>query len=181
MKRETLFDKQRIIQKSTQKLAFNTYFDSFGIEKVRFNIANYETKEQFDIYLEFSEVLLLAERAISGSLFKELMQGPKNVHLGGKTSSPEYDGAPLSRIMSFSLTGDYVFVTMTKGKGKLSETGAIMPDGQPDKKASFRMTVKDLQEVLVTSKAYVNAYLAHLVNRLLVEVNAEKAKMAQNK
>lgn len=170
MKRTNEFEKFKIIKKSTNKAVLNVYLDSFGIEKVRFQLANYETKEKIDCYLEFSEVLLLAEQSVTGQLFKQM---PRTIHMGGKNHSEEYNG-PLSRTMSLGMMGDKLFVNMQQGEGKLSETGLIIPNGQPKVKLGVGMSVQDFQEVLVTCKAYIQAYLPQMVIKLVKESHEQR-------
>lgn len=181
MNRKDSFEKNKITKASTNKVVCNVYFDSFGIEKVRFQNANYNDKTSIDCYLDFEEVALLASDAQSGRIIKQLDAGQKTISMGGSKSSKNYDGKPESRVLSLGKSGDKIFINMSRGKGKLSETGAIMPDGAPDLKISVGMEVDKFRSMMIYTHDCVNAYLAHLINKLYKEAAAERDEYNKSK
>ncbi len=182
MDRTDNFEKYKITKASTNKVVTNVYMDSFGIEKVRFQNVNYKDKNSIDCYLEFEEVALLATDAASGRLFKELeTSGKKVITMGGSKHSkiPSYNGAPESRILSLGRmakdNGDVtIFINMTRGKGKIGETGLIIPDGDPDLKISVPVSIEKFRSMMIFIHDSVNAYLAHMVNGLVKQCKAER-------
>ena len=175
MNRTNEFEKAKITKASTNKVVCNLYLDSFGIEKVRIQNANYGEKTSIDCYLDFEEVAVLATDAASGRLIKKLDEGPVNVSMGGSKSSKNYDGKPESRILSLAKSGDKIFINMSRGKGKLTETGAIAPDGAPDLKIGVPVTIDKFRSMLIFAHDCVNAYLAHSVNALVKECAEKRA------
>ena len=75
MNRKDSFEKNKITKASTNKVVCNVYLDSFGIEKVRFQNANYSEKTSIDCYLDFEEIALLDADVKSGRLIKQLEAG----------------------------------------------------------------------------------------------------------
>ena len=181
MKRDDAFEKTKITKASTNKVVTNVYFDAFGIEKVRFQNANYNDKTSIDCYLDFEEVALIAADVASGRLIKELEAGPKSISIGGTKSSKNYNGNPESRILSFGKSGDKIFINMSRGKGKITETGAIAPDGAPDLKIGVSMPIDKFRSMFIYTNNFVNAYLAHLANKLVKEAEAARAQATNNK
>ena len=180
MNRTDKFEKNKITKASTNKVVTNVYLDSFGIEKVRFQNANYADKTSIDCYLDFEEVALLATDAASGRLIKELEAGQKTVSMGGSKSSKNYDGAPESRIFSLGKSGDKIFINMSRGKGKITDTGAIAPDGAPDLKIGVSMTVDKFRSLMIYTHDCVNAYLAHMINALVKQSEEDRKNYTEN-
>ena len=180
MNRTDSFEKAKITKASTNKVVTNVYFDAFGIEKVRFQNANYKEKTSIDCYLDFEEVALLATDAASGRLFKDLETGQKTITMGGSKSSKTYNGAPESRIMSLGRSGDKIFINMTSGKGKLGDTGLIVPDGQPDKKISVGMPIDKFRSMMIYTYDSVRGYLPHLVNKIVRECEEDRKRYSDN-
>lgn len=174
MKRTNEFDKTKLMQISTNKSVLNVYVDSFPIEKVRVQLTNYDTKQTVNTYIDFSTWLMLRDTAIVGRLFKELQQGQKTIHRGGKQSSPNYNGKPESKTVTLGMLKDKVFVNASSGQGKLSPTGAIMPDGNPTVKVAVSMTVEDLIGLFSYTGAAIEAYMPKIVKELLD--NAKKGE-----
>lgn len=180
MNRTDKFEKNKITKASTNKVVTNVYLDSFGIEKVRFQNANYADKTSIDCYLDFEEVALLATDAASGRLIKELEAGQKTVSMGGSKSSKNYGGAPESRIFSLGKSGDKIFINMSRGKGKITDTGAIAPDGAPDLKIGVSMTVDKFRSLMIYTHDCVNAYLAHMINALVKQSEEDRKNYTEN-
>jgi len=102
------------------------------------------------------------------------------VTMGGSKSSKRFDGKPESRVMSLGKSGDKIFINMTAGKGKIGDTGLIVPDGQPDKKISVAMPIDKFRSMIIYTNNWVNGYLAHMTTRMVREAE-EARKNATNK
>lgn len=178
MNRNDSFERFKVTKVSTNKVVTNVYMDAFPIEKVRFQNAQYETKTSLDVYLDFSQVALLATDAASGRLVKQLEATPDHkltIQMAGTAKSKNYNGQPESRILSLGMAGDKIFVNMSAGPGKLSSTGAIMPNGAPDRKVSVGMTIDDFRRMMVYTHDCVNAYLASMIPQLVFESEQNRA------
>lgn len=180
MNRNDKFEKSKITKASTNKVVCNVYYDAFGIEKVRFQNANYADKASIDCYLDFEDVALLAADCITGRLIKELDAGQKTISMGGSKSSKNYDGKPESRIFSLGKSGDKIFINMSRGKGKLTETGAIAPDGSPDLKISVSMTVDKFRSMMIYINQCITGYLPHMVNGIVRQCEEDRKNAANN-
>lgn len=179
MNRQDKFEKSKITKASTNKVVCNVYYDAFGIEKVRFQNVTYNDKTSIDCYLDFEEVALLATDAASGRLIKELEAGQKTISMGGTKHSKNYDGNPESRILSLGKSGDKIFINMSRGKGKLTETGAISPDGAPDLKISVGMTIEKFRSMMIFTNQAICGYLPHMVNSIVRQCEEDR-KNANN-
>ena len=177
MKRNNEFNKYKIMNISTNKTVLNVYMDSFEIEKVRFNNANYETKEQINCYLDFPLLARLNSDVNNGRLFKQIQEQSNHqltISMGGSASSKDYNGEPESRILSIGMLNNNIFVNMSKGKGKLNKTGLIMPDGSPTIKISVSMTIDDFRSLIIYTHDCVNAFLVKHINQLYSELKKDK-------
>lgn len=180
MNRNDKFEKSKITKASTNKVVCNVYYDAFGIEKVRFQNMSYTDKTSIDCYLDFEEVALLAADSASGRLIKELEAGQKTISMGGSKSSKNYDGKPESRILSLGRSGDKIFINMSRGKGKITETGAIAPDGAADLKISVGMTIDKFRSLMIFTNQAVCGYLPHMVNKIVRECEEDRRNAANN-
>lgn len=175
------FEKLKIAKASTDKVVTNIYFDAFGIEKVRLQNANYQTKESISCYIDFENIALLAADVASGRLIKNLEAGQKTISLGGSKSSDHYNGAPEFRSVILGRSGDTIFINMSRGKGKITSTGAIAPDGKTDLKISVPMSIDKFRSMILYTHDAVNAYLAHMINQLVREYESDRRSNSNNK
>lgn len=169
------YEKGKITKAATNKVVTNVYFDSFPIEKVRFQNSNFKDKSSIECYVDFEDVALLATDVASGRLFKELEAGQKTITMGGSKSSKRFDGAPESRVMSLGRVEDKIFVNMTAGRGKIGDTGLIIPDGAPDKKISVCIPIEKFRAMIIYTNQCVMGYLPHMVNSIVSELEADRA------
>lgn len=176
MEQQRDFNKYKITSVSTQTCILNVFMDSFTIDKVKFEIVKYETKERIQCYMDFDDVLLLQEKISFNQLFKTEPQ--VNVHRGGTTKSKD-TGKPVSRTMDFNLSDKWVFVKMAQGEGRLSDTGAIMPNGTPTLTLNIRVSYEDLRKLFLIVKSYIEAYLPGKVHRLIKEHQEEVRNLNQ--
>ena len=174
------FEKMKLTKASTDKVACNIYMDSFGIGKVKIQIFEYATKKSIESYLNFEELALIATDCMTGRLIKELEAGQKNLGYKGSPSSPNYNGAPESRIISLGKSGEKIFVNMTRGKGQLGPNGTIKPDGAPDLKLSIGIPVDKFRAMMIYAYDCVKAYLVRSINQTVKEIDEKKAAAKSN-
>ena len=179
MNRKDQFEKSKITKASTNKVVTNVYYDAFNIEKVRFQNANYKDKTSISCFLDFEEVALLAKDAASGRLIKQLEAGQKTISIGGTEKSKNYPDGVESRILTLGKSGDTIFINMSRGHGKVTDTGAISPDGAPDLKIGVSMPVDKFRSMMIFTHDAVNAYLAHMVNTIVRECQADREAAAK--
>lgn len=182
MNRNNPFDKYKISKSSTNKVVLNLYLDSFSIEKVRLQAAKYDkslpmAQRSVSCYLEFEEAVTLAEDCRSGRIFEKVMKaGDKGyiISRGGSTKSKRYDNHIESRIIKLTMSGDKLFVNLSLGKGKTSDTGAIMPDGKPDVMIGVPVEPAKFRSAMIMVDRHIQAYLVSLTNKLVKESIAER-------
>lgn len=178
------FEKIKITKASTNKVACNLYYDSFGIEKVRIQNFNYDQKVGIDSYIDFEDVIRIAADCMSGKIIKDIEKAGaenKQYSLGykGSKSSPNYDGKPESRQITFGLSGDKIFINMTRCEGVVDpENKTIKPNPSRDKskdlKLSVGVTIDKFRSMFLTANAWINAYLSREVPALYDEANAKR-------
>lgn len=189
MNRQNSFEKYKIYATSTNKMALNAYMDSFGIEKVRIQAMLYDKtlpKEQRSVtcYMNFSDFATLNADCESGRIFKKIQEAGNTGYVlsrGGSTKSKQYEGGVESRIITLNLAGEKLFFNMSRGKGKTSNTGAIMPDGKPDVKIGFPLEPATFRTLIMEISKYIDAYRSYLVPKLVAEAIAERDNGTLNK
>lgn len=167
MNRNNDFNKTKIVSVSNGKAVVDVYADSFGIEKVKIVVSEYEgNKSSVDSYIEFSDFLRMAEQVKTKDIFKRIQaSGGKGVDLyrGGTPASrsKREDGKAVSKILSMNMSSSSgtIFLNASKGPGKESGKGAIIPDGAPDAKVSVSLSYDDCLAMFMYTEMAVKAYL----------------------
>jgi hypothetical protein len=100
-------------------------------------------------------------------IFHALAQGEQNF------SHKEYKGTPpqacpeqgrrgksgaVSRVLSVTVKGEKVYIELTSGPGKLTPTGAVMPDGKPEVAVNVAFTLYEARRLGATVLAYIRAW-----------------------
>lgn len=174
MKRKNEFDLNKIYEVSTSKQVISAYLDSFGIEKVHFKAFEYETKKNIDIYVDFATISLVANDIATGRLFKMVQDKGYQIVINGVPKSKNRDGKPESRKMYVASYKNKLYVNTSIGNGKVTETGAILPDGEPDTKISVGMTYEDFCKLFLYTHDVVRAYLPKMVISMVEQANAAR-------
>lgn len=180
MNRNDTYEKGKISKVTDENNVMNIYFDAFSIEKVRFQNACPTNKTSIECYVDFEDVAILAADAANGSLTDKSNMGQIFDYNGGSKSSKRFDGAPESRTMSIRFSNNLVFVEMTAGRGILSETGLILPDGEPDKKIAVVMPLKKFRSMIIYTYDCVKAYLSTMVNNIVNTLENDRKKYLES-
>ena len=187
MNRNNDFNKTKIVSVSNGKAVVDVYADSFGIEKVKIVVSEYEgNKNSVDAYIEFSDFLRMAEQVKTKDIFKKIQSSNgKGVDLyrGGTPASrsKREDGKAVSKIlnMNMSNTGT-IFLNASKGPGKESGKGAIIPDGAPDAKVGVSLSYDDCLAMFMYTEMAVKAYLPTIFKGLFEAVRTSAPTNQQN-
>ena len=178
------FELRKIAQVSTNKVGIATYMDAFDdpLEKVRFQAVEYATGKTIQAYIDFGDFLRIADDIKTGRLFRKMdeTKQQETLSMGGSVNSSEYNGEPESRIISLGKMNDKIFINISRGHGKLGSTGLIMPDGQPDMKLSVGMSIDDCRSFFILTDAFVRAFLAGHVSKLMNAIRRDNAKFRGN-
>lgn len=183
MNRTDIYEKGKITKStSTETIALNIYYDAFSIEKVRFQVIDYVNKDSIESYVDFEDIAILANDIKNGKLLEEIKNVPKTISIGGSKTSKKYDGAPESRVMTFELNENVVIVKMTSGKGILSDTSLILPDGEPSKELSVSIPIDKFRSMIIYTYDCVRGYLPQMISKIVADLNNDRANfLASNK
>ena len=184
------FEKIKIAKASTNKVACNLYYDSFGIEKIKIQNFDYNAKVGIDSYIDFEDVIRIANDCKIGKLFKDIKKcddEKKKYSLGykGSQSSAAYDGKPESRQITFAMSGeDRIFINMTRCEGIIDpENKTIKPnpnrDQSKDLKIGVPVSVEKFRSMFLYADAWIKAFLGREVP-LLYDEAAEKRNEEKN-
>lgn len=177
MRRKTEFDETKLTQVATNKTVMSIYVDAFNIEQVKMRFAEFEdAKNIIDIYIKFEDFLRIVQDIKSSKIFKDMQSSPYPIQISFGGSIKE--GMVESRSISFGMKGDKIYINAQKGPGKTTNTGAIIPDGQPTKKISVGMSIDDFKGIFLYTEAGIHAYLVRFVNKLVdtAEKNRQNSK-----
>lgn len=188
MDRSNKFNKYKIYQASTNKVGLNVYMDSFGIEKVRLQAQLYDKslpkdKRSVSCYMNFEEFGVLKADCDSGRIFKKIQDAGDYGYIlsrGGTTKSKVYENGIESRIITLKLKNDKLFMNLSRGQGKKSSTGAIMPDGKPDLVIGVPLDPAVFRALLIESCLNIQAYRSMLIPKLVAEAQAERENGTMN-
>ena len=178
MNRNNEFNKTKIVSVSNGKAVVDVYADSFGIEKVKIVVSKYEgNKNSVDSYIEFSDFLRIAEQVKTKEIFKKIQTTGNAVDLyrGGTPAarSKREDRKAVSKILSINMSNTgTIFLNASKGPGKESGKGAIIPDGAPDAKVSVSLSYDDCLALFMYTELAVKAYLPAIFNDIFTAVTA---------
>ena len=175
MDRTDKFEKGKIYKAATNKVVTNVYMDAFPIEKVRFQNAEFGNENKsISCYIDFSTISRLAADVASGRVFKKMDEDQYHRYTISRGGTTQGEHGPISRVMYLGRSGDKIFINMSEGPGKLSETGAIMPDGKPTKEVSVGMNIDDFREMIIYTHDCVCAYLGPMVHKLVRELEEDR-------
>lgn len=177
MRRKTEFDATKLTQVATNVSAMSVYVDAFPIEQVKFRFAEFKNANEFiDIYLSFEDTLRIVQDIKSSKIFKDMKaaQYPINISFGGTVRGDQVE----SRVISFGMQEDKIYINAQKGPGKTTHTGAIKPSAPPIKKVSVGMSIDSFKSTFLYIEAGINAYLPTLITKLVD--TAEQRRTANN-
>jgi hypothetical protein len=90
---------------------------------------------------------------------------------GPSLDGPSPDGhGPVSRILSIAIKGDNVYMELKTGPGKLTDTGAITPNGKPEVEINVGFKLYEARRMAASVLAYIHAWdvLRMMVNQQMV-------------
>ena len=178
MNRNNEFNKTKIASVSTGKAVVDIYADCFSIEKVKLVISEYEgNKASIDTYIEFADFLRIAEQVRNKDIFVKIKKSAgKGVDLyrGGTSAAraKRTDGKAVAKalMMNMSDTGT-IFLNATRGPGKETGKGAIIPEGTPENKVSVSMSYEDCYAMFNYTEFAIKSYLPRMFNAIFTEAD----------
>lgn len=201
--------KSQIIRKDGKGVIFEVMDTSFNIEKVLFNFQKYDkdapagqkVQDRISMYMDFAQVLRLAnDFALTGRGYQKMQAEKKQAEQGGgkywgtqiamggtstaslaRQNRSRKDGKPEFRALSImpSYKNNAIALSAVSGPGKVTSTGGYAPDGTPDSKVQLALSIDDWMEVLLITKAAIEAYLSYKYSTLYPKVQEERRQFSQ--
>ncbi len=183
MNRNNDYNKTKIASVSTGKAVVDIYADCFAIEKVKLVISEYEgNKASIDTYIKFADFLRITEQVRNKDIFTKIKRSNgKGVDLyrGGTPAAraKRQDGKAIAKIltMNMSETGT-IFLNASRGPGKESGKGALIPDGTPENRISVSMTYEDCYAMFNYTELAIKTFLPRLFGGIFAEVERRMAE-----
>ena len=189
MNRNNQYDKYKITTIATKTVALDFMMDSFCIEKVRLQALKFDKsipikQRLVSCYLDFETLFVLAEEMRNGKFFQKVKASsdegkPYTISMGGTKKNSRYGDIPESKMIKVSLDKDNpkkMFLNLTLGKGKLSKTGLIEPDGKPEVNITVVTSPATFRDKIITCEKYAEGYLPNLVGSLMKDYKKEMAE-----
>lgn len=189
MNRNNPYDKYKITTIATKTVALDFMMDSFGIEKVRLQALKFDKsipikQRLVSCYLDFETLFVLAEEIRNGKFFQKVKASsdegkPYTISMGGTKKNSRYGEIPESKMIKASFDKDNpkkMFLNLTLGKGKLSKTGLIEPDGKPEVNITVVTSPATFRDKIITCEKYAEGYLPNLVGSLMKDYKKEMAE-----
>jgi hypothetical protein len=83
---------------------------------------------------------------------------PNFSHKEYKGTPPQVRSGAISRVLSVTVKGDNVYIELKSGPGKLTATGAVMPDGRPQVEVNVGFKLYEARRLGATVLAYIQAW-----------------------
>jgi hypothetical protein len=128
--------------------------DSLSIGKVRLFGGNYRKGAGMSSYAH-AFVSIADARVIFGALARG-EQGFR--HKEYKGTPPRNGSNAVSRVLSVTIKGENVYIELKTGPGKLTNTGAIKPDGKPTVEVNVGFKLYEARRMAASVLAYIHAW-----------------------
>ena len=183
--------KSQIVRKDGKEVIFEVMDNGFSIDRVTLNFQKYDknapagqkVKDRISIYIGFPQMLrIINDFAVTGRGYQRLRaeqaEAQKNgqrywgfqIAMGGTSAEAlsrqnrtRQDGKPEFRSLSVmpSYKGNGIALSASSGPGKVTQTGGYTSDGKPDATIQLALSYDDFLEVLLITKAAIEAYLSY--------------------
>ena len=140
--------------------------DALNIGKLRLFAGNYRRGQGMDSHTH--HFIDLADARV---IFAALARGEQGFnHKEYKGTPPQNARAAVSRVMSVTVKGENAYIELKTGPGKLTNTGAITPNGKPDVEVNVGFKLYEARRLAASVLAYIQAWdvLRVMANQHLV-------------
>ena len=199
----------QIIRKDGNGIIFEVMDTSFNIGKVLLNFQKYDknapagqkVQSRISIYLDFEALLRIAhDFTVTGNGPKRMAREKAakeekgeqyfatQIAMGGtgaaglaRQNRSRPDGKPEFRALSigFSNKAGHYMLQAISGAGRQVQTGGFVMDGRPDNTVTLALSYADWAEVLLLTKASIEAFLAYKYAKRFKVLDAEYAARAK--
>jgi hypothetical protein len=130
--------------------------DSLKIGKLRLFAGNYRRGQGMAEKGHANHFIDLADARV---IFHALAVAEPNFsHKEYKGTPPQARSGAVSRVLSVTVKGDNVYIELKSGPGKLTPTGAVMPDGRPEVEVNVGFKLYEARRLAATVLAYIQAW-----------------------
>jgi hypothetical protein len=130
--------------------------DSLKIGKLRLFAGNYRRGQGMAENGHANHFIDLADARV---IFHALAVAEQNFsHKEYKGTPPQGRSGAVSRVLSVTVKGDNVYIELKSGPGKLTATGAVMPDGKPEVEVNVGFKLYEARRLGATVLAYIQAW-----------------------
>lgn len=140
--------------------------DTLAIGKLRLFGGNYRKGEGMNAYAN-----AFVDIADARVIFGALARGEQGFsHKEYKGTPPQNGGTAVSRVLSIAVKGENVYIELKSGPGKLTNTGAITPNGPAKVEVNVGFKLYEARRMAASVLAYIHAWdvLRMMANRQIV-------------
>jgi hypothetical protein len=140
--------------------------DALNIGKIRLFAGNYRRGQGMETYSH--HFIDLADARV---IFGALARGEQGFsHKEYKGTPPQNGHAAVSRVLSIAVKGENVYIELKTGPGKLTNTGAITPNGKAEVEVNVGFKLYEARRMAASVLAYIHAWdvMRMMVNQHLV-------------
>jgi hypothetical protein len=92
-------------------------------------------------------------------IFGTLVLGEEGFTYKEYKGTPPQNGSPaVSRVLSIAVKGENVYIELKTGPGKLTNTGAITPNGKPEVEVNVHFNLYEARRMAASVLAYIHAW-----------------------
>jgi hypothetical protein len=125
-----------------------------GTGKIRLFAGTYSRGQGMKAYV--AHFLDLADALV---VFRALARGERRfAYKEYKGTPPQNGSAAVSRVLSIVVKGENVYVELKTGPGKLTNTGAITPNGKPEVEVNVSFKLYEARRMAACVLAYIHAW-----------------------
>lgn len=139
--------------------------DALNIGKIRLFAGNYRRGQGMETYSH--HFIDLADARV---IFGALACGEQGfTHKEYKGTPPQNGHAAVSRVLSIAVKGENVYIELKTGPGKLTNTGAITPNGKAEVEVNVGFKLYEARRMAASVLAYIHAWdvMRMMVNQQL--------------
>ena len=125
-----------------------------GTGKVRFFAGTYRRNQGMNAHCHH-----FLDLADARAIFGALARGEQGFsHKEYKGTPPQNGNGAVSRVLSIAVKGDNVYIELKTGPGKLTNTGAITPNGKPEVEVNVGFKLYEARRMAASVLAYLRAW-----------------------
>jgi hypothetical protein len=142
--------------------------DALAIGKLRLFAGNYRKGQGMDKQGYAHAFVDIADARV---IFGALARGEQGFfHKEYKGTPPQNGNGAVSRVLSIAVKGENVYIELKTGPGKLTNTGAITPNGKPEVEVNVGFKLYEARRIATSVLAYIYAWdvMRMMVNQQVV-------------